>query len=463
MGAPNNCVAHARRNGRAGRCGWLRRSVAVVLAGSCALLGMSAIVTEATRPAAAAGISSDRAEISLLEQRLFSEGNEIASLVQRYDVAIASEARIEAALTATEIRLSADRRAEAAARAKLRQVAIDSYVTGGGLSPAQALLSSSSTATSLETEYIDVAGNALHAAALGLELARHRTAATKAALLVERGRAEATVRRLATDRQVAESAVQQDQVLLSQVRGNLTSALAELRARLAAEHAAQRRALKAAQFAAERAAELAAQQAKAAQASKPTSSAPTSSAPTSNPAPPSQPSPPPAPPSQPAPSGVYDNPLRAVSDLYPERVDQGVDYSGSGPIYALGDGVVLNTVNAGWPGGTFITYRLTDGPAAGLVVYAAEDIQPLVSVGQTVTPSTEIGLVYEGQDGIETGWAAPAGTGYTMAYLYNQFFGWNSTAFGYNFSQLLVSLGSPGGILQNNPPTGTLPSGWPSW
>ncbi|MDA8356845.1 MAG: hypothetical protein M0Z95_11285 [Actinomycetota bacterium] len=44
-----------------------------------------------------------------------------------------------------------------------------------------------------------------------------------------------------------------------------------------------------------------------------------------------------------------------------------------------------------------------------------------------------------------------------------QFSGANSTAFGYNLSQLLVSVGAPGGVLQNNPPTGTLPSGWPQW
>ncbi len=69
-------------------------------------------------------------------------------------------------------------------------------------------------------------------------------------------------------------------------------------------------------------------------------------------------------------------------------------------------GVVLSTVNWGWPGGTFIAYRLTDGPAAGLVVYAAEDIEPRVQIGEerdVPTPSSE--RVYEGSDGIETGWS----------------------------------------------------------
>ncbi len=166
--------------------------------------------------------------------------------------------------------------------------------------------------------------------------------------------------------------------------------------------------------------------------------------------------------SPPADSGVYANPLRAIRSLARERIDQGVDYRGYGPIYAIGTGVVLSTYNGGWPGGTYITYRLTQGPAAGLAVYAAEDIKPLVQVGQTVTSSTIIGTVYEGFDGIETGWADPNESGETMARYAGQFGGSNSTMYGYNFSQLLRSLDAPQGVLQNQP-TGTLPSQWPTW
>jgi len=151
-----------------------------------------------------------------------------------------------------------------------------------------------------------------------------------------------------------------------------------------------------------------------------------------------------------------------VSGLSPERIDQGVDYSGFGPIYAVGDGTVVSTYNGGWPGGTYIAYQLTDGPAAGLVVYAAEDITPDVQVGESVTSATVLGQVYEGPDGIETGWADGGALGETMAMSYGQFYGSNSTAFGSNFSQLLSSLGAPGGVLQNSP-TGSVPGNWPQW
>ncbi|MGH8987040.1 MAG: hypothetical protein ACRDXC_00385, partial [Acidimicrobiales bacterium] len=163
-----------------------------------------------------------------------------------------------------------------------------------------------------------------------------------------------------------------------------------------------------------------------------------------------------------APTASYANPLRSVGGLVPERIDQGVDYRGFGPIYAVGDGVVLSTYNGGWPGGTFITYRLSDGPAAGLVVYAAEDISPAVQPGEAVTSDTVLGTVYEGPDGIETGWAA-GGEGDTMAAVSGQFYGSNSTAFGADFSAFLETLGAPGGILQNSPPSGAMPLGWPGW
>ncbi len=83
----------------------------------------------------------------------------------------------------------------------------------------------------------------------------------------------------------------------------------------------------------------------------------------------------------------YRNPLRGVSGLIPERIDEGVDFGGSGPVYALGDAVITNATgnSAGWPGGGWITYQLTDGPDAGLMVYVAEDVTPAVQVGQHVS------------------------------------------------------------------------------
>jgi murein DD-endopeptidase MepM/ murein hydrolase activator NlpD len=263
---------------------------------------------------------------------------------------------------------------------------------------------------------------------------RARTQGAQRVLTSRQARATATLHELALAQHAATSAIAADEATLRHVNGNLRSLLAVEAARRDAAQRAAERAL----------------------AQRPVAPEPPPVAPVSPLPPPPAPLPPPSP-------GGYANPLRAVTALSSERIDQGVDYSGFGPIYAIGDGVVLSTVNGGWPGGTFIAYRLTDGPANGLVVFAAEDIQPSVQVGQTVSSNTVLGQVYAGPTGIETGWADPSASGDTMARTYGQYHGGNSTAFGYNFSRLLQSLGAPGGILQNNPPTGTLPSGWPQW
>jgi hypothetical protein len=159
----------------------------------------------------------------------------------------------------------------------------------------------------------------------------------------------------------------------------------------------------------------------------------------------------------------YLNPLRAVSGLSPNRVDMGVDFSGAGPVYAIGAGVVTQATmtNGGWPGGGWITYQLTDGPAVGEVVYVAEDVIPTVQVGQKVTNRTEIGHMTGGYSGIETGWAMldsasseselPEAGGISGL-------GPFPTAIGMNFEYLLQALGVPAASSIGAPTAGLVPS-----
>jgi murein DD-endopeptidase MepM/ murein hydrolase activator NlpD len=171
-----------------------------------------------------------------------------------------------------------------------------------------------------------------------------------------------------------------------------------------------------------------------------------------------------------SPTGAgYRDPLRGVSGLLPERIDDGVDFAGSGPVYAVGDAVVTNATgtNFGWPGGGWITYRLTGGPAAGLVVYVAEDITPAVTVGQRVSPSTVIGTMFDGGDGIETGWAQLTGLSAESELPEAGGIGGLGpfpTRIGVNFDQLLQSLGVSAAPNRTQPASGLLPVGYPaSW
>src|SRR5665213_1251366 len=85
------------------------------------------------------------------------------------------------------------------------------------------------------------------------------------------------------------------------------------------------------------------------------------------------------------PRGGYLNPFRALTSLLPQEIDQGVDYCASGPIYALGDAVVVNLYDPGWPSGVFISYRLTSGPAKGHYVFVAENVTLGVTFSATNT------------------------------------------------------------------------------
>jgi murein DD-endopeptidase MepM/ murein hydrolase activator NlpD len=168
-----------------------------------------------------------------------------------------------------------------------------------------------------------------------------------------------------------------------------------------------------------------------------------------------------------APAG-YLNPLRAVAGLLPERIDEGVDFAGVGPVYALGDAVVTNAgENAGWPGGGWITYRLADGPDAGLMIYLAEDVTPTVRAGQRVTPTTVIGTMFNGGDGIETGWAQPTGVSAESELPQAGGIGGGGpfpTQIGANFDQLLRLLGVPAAPNATQPAYGLLPASYPaSW
>ena len=162
----------------------------------------------------------------------------------------------------------------------------------------------------------------------------------------------------------------------------------------------------------------------------------------------------------------YQNPLRDVSGLVPERVDMGVDFGGSGPVYALGNAVITNATgnSAGWPGGGWITYQLTSGPDAGLTVYLAEDVMPAVQVGQHVSSATAIANMFAGSAGIETGWAQQSGLSAESQLPVAGGVGGNGpfpTRIGLNFEALLQSVGVPAAPNRSQSPYGLLPAVYP--
>jgi len=430
-----------------------------------ALLSVIGIVTAALAAApvtAGASVGSDQADIAQLEKQLAADGAHEQALVSRFNQVHAQVDTLNVQIAADQRRLAVDQRAEAVSMGKLRRFAIKAYISGSGMdSPALSMLSGTSSIAALleQNQYVGAVNTKLGAALDALHADQARTQDAQHLVQSEQQQATKTLAQLTAAHNAATAAITADESRLVHVRGDLRVLLAAAAERADKARAASERALAAARLSTP--APLL-PSAESAADPQPVSSLPTSSTtPTTFSPPPTDPNPGPdrTPPSS---TGGYANPLRSIAALSPERIDQGVDYSGFGPIYAIGDGVVLMTVGPGWPGGTFIAYRLTGGAARGLVVFAAEDIEASVQVGDRVTSNTVIGHVYAGPDGIETGWADGASLPDTMARRFGQFDGSNSTAFGVNFSQFLQSLGAPGGV-QSGAARGSLPASWPRW
>jgi hypothetical protein len=154
----------------------------------------------------------------------------------------------------------------------------------------------------------------------------------------------------------------------------------------------------------------------------------------------------------------YANPLRDIAGITGERIDMGVDYAGTGPIYAVGPARITAATasGSGWPGGGWVSYEVTEGPLKGHHIYVAEDITPAVHAGQVVDSRTVIANLHTGSSGMETGFADPNAPYTTLAATSGQAAagdpGRYSTSWGILWNDILVRLGAPTGTLNPGPP-----------
>jgi murein DD-endopeptidase MepM/ murein hydrolase activator NlpD len=162
--------------------------------------------------------------------------------------------------------------------------------------------------------------------------------------------------------------------------------------------------------------------------------------------------------------GSYANPFSQIHNLTPLRIDMGVDYSGSGPVLALGSGTVFSISGPGWPGGGFIGITLDSGRFSGLSYFVAESVRATVRIGQHVQAGQQIANMFNGPSGIETGWATGSGDQPLALTLHQQApgdpGGWTSAA-GLSFDRVLVSVGAPSGIPQGTQVHGKMPARYP--
>jgi murein DD-endopeptidase MepM/ murein hydrolase activator NlpD len=111
----------------------------------------------------------------------------------------------------------------------------------------------------------------------------------------------------------------------------------------------------------------------------------------------------------PAAATSYVNPFALSTDLVTGRIDQGVDFTGTGAIVAIGNAKVLRVGAPGWPEEGGVLYQLLDGPLKGETIFVYEGVDATVQAGQTVKAGEQIATFRPGGS-IETGFADAAGT-----------------------------------------------------
>ena len=142
----------------------------------------------------------------------------------------------------------------------------------------------------------------------------------------------------------------------------------------------------------------------------------------------------------PLPSSGYVSPF---VDAVRGRIDQGVDFVGSGPIKAIGKARILKIGAPGWPGGGGVLYRLLDGSHAGQVVFVYEGIAPTVHAGQLVLAGQQIGTFVPGSStGIEIGFADSNGVPLSHATYHEG----DVTKWGRRMAEFLSTIGTPGSL-----------------
>lgn len=121
------------------------------------------------------------------------------------------------------------------------------------------------------------------------------------------------------------------------------------------------------------------------------------------------------------------------------RIDQGVDFGGTGVVRAVGKAKIVRVGAPGWPGGEHgILYQLLEGPARGKFIYVYEGIEELVHEGQIVAAGHPIGRIIPGSEtGIETGWSNANGEPIS----HSEYTEGKETVGGKSFKRFLESLG----------------------
>ncbi len=190
-------------------------------------------------PVGADQISTLQAKANQIQQEITSDTQQIGILGQRYDLAVGEISQLNAQIASTKIQIAADQHRVSVARAHLRVVAINSYISEGTLGQSNPLFSGSQQAYTARLEYGKVATGNLDVVVANLHSAEVQLNAAEASLANQQAQAQAQANAAAQAEAAAQNQQAQLDAALSQVKGQIGVLVAQAQAAAAAAEAAR--------------------------------------------------------------------------------------------------------------------------------------------------------------------------------------------------------------------------------
>jgi peptidoglycan DL-endopeptidase CwlO len=187
-------------------------------------------------------ISNLQAKASQIEQQISADTQQIGVLGQRYDEELDQINQLNAQITATKDQIATDQHHVTVDRIRLRTVAINSYVSEGGLVQVSPLFSGDQKTLAAAQEYGRVATGNLDIAVAGLHSAEVQLNAAEASLTTQEQQAQSAANTAAQEKAAAQSQQSQLNATLGQVKGEIGVLVAQQQAAEAAAAAAAARA-----------------------------------------------------------------------------------------------------------------------------------------------------------------------------------------------------------------------------
>jgi len=191
-------------------------------------------------------ISTLQAKANQIEQEITTDTQQIGILGQRYDLAMSEVQQLQGEITATKNQIAADQRRVSIDKTRLRQVAIDSYISEGTIGQANPLFAGDQRTYTERLEYGKVATGNLDVVVAQLHSAEASLNSAEANLVSQQSQAQAEANAATQARLAAQNQQAQLNAALSQVKGQIGTLVAEEQAAAAAAEAARTQAVLAA-------------------------------------------------------------------------------------------------------------------------------------------------------------------------------------------------------------------------